>query len=172
MWYTFPMSSDSITCFQATNISILPCWSNIFTLPLVWGQGITTGLFNGFIYLIVYPLRFHHRCEYRTHPEAPSCALWVPVITVLATPSHGFAIVGSANVPTVCHYSFPAQLVGTPRLDSTTYYAKPYPYEAHGCTIFTRGRSINRSLDLGMITNHMLLALHWTKPWTIGIAPK
>jgi hypothetical protein len=25
----------------------------------------------------MYPLRFHCQCEHLTHPEAPSCALWV-----------------------------------------------------------------------------------------------
>jgi hypothetical protein len=30
--------------------------------------------------------------------------------------------------PRVCHRSFPTQPVCTPRLDSITYYARPYPY--------------------------------------------
>ena len=91
-------------------------------------QEITTRLFNGFPYLVTYPLRFHRRREHRTHPEAPSCALWVPAITGLPTPSHGSAIAASPNIPAICHRSFPAQPVGTPRLDSTTYYVRSYPY--------------------------------------------
>jgi hypothetical protein len=91
-------------------------------------QEITTRLFNGFIQLVTYPLRIHRQREHRTHPETPSCALWVPAIAALPTPSHCSAIAASLNIPTVCHLSFPAQPVGTPRLDSTTYYARPYPY--------------------------------------------
>jgi hypothetical protein len=91
-------------------------------------QEITTILFNGFPYLVTYPLRFHRRREHRTHPEAPSCALSVPAIAAFPTPSHGSAIAASPNIPAVCHLSFPAQPVGTPRLDSTTYYVRPYPY--------------------------------------------
>jgi hypothetical protein len=91
-------------------------------------QEITTRLFNGFIYLAMYPPRFHHQREHHTHPEAPSCALWVPAIVALPTPSHGSAIVASPNILAVCHRSFPAQPVGTPRVDSTRYYVRPYPY--------------------------------------------
>jgi hypothetical protein len=91
-------------------------------------QEITTRLFNGFIWLVTYPLRFHRQHEHRTHPEAPSCDLWVPAVTALPKPSHGSAITASPNIPAGRHLSFPAQPVGTPRLDSTTYYARPYPY--------------------------------------------
>jgi hypothetical protein len=38
------------------------------------------------------------------------------------------------------------------------------PILAHGCTVFMGGRSMNRSLDLGMITSHRLPASHQTKP--------
>jgi hypothetical protein len=36
---------------------------------------------------------------------------------------------------------------------------------------FSHRSSMNRSLDLGMITNPWLPASHWTKLWTIGITP-
>jgi hypothetical protein len=55
--------------------------------------------------------------------------LWFPAIAALPTPSHDYTIVASPNIPAVCHLSFSAQPVGTPRLDSTTYYARPYPYK-------------------------------------------
>jgi hypothetical protein len=48
-----------------------------------------------------YPLKFHCQCEHSTHPEASSYALWVPAIAVVTTPSHGSAIPGSLNIPTV-----------------------------------------------------------------------
>jgi hypothetical protein len=35
---------------------------------------------------------------------------------------------------------------------------------SHGCTVFIGGCSIIKCLDLGMITNHRLLASHQTKP--------
>jgi hypothetical protein len=37
----------------------------------------------------------------RTHPEAPSCAIWVPAIAAIPTPSHYLAIVASPNIPVV-----------------------------------------------------------------------
>jgi hypothetical protein len=46
-------------------------------------------------------------------------------------------------------HAFPTRRI--PRLVSTTYYAKSYPYKAHGCTIFMGARAMNQSLDLGMI---------------------
>jgi hypothetical protein len=67
-----PMSSDFITHRRLENLHFAK-----YTLSLVYGQEITTRLFNGFISLVTYPLRFHRRCEHRTHPEAPSCALWI-----------------------------------------------------------------------------------------------
>jgi hypothetical protein len=133
-----------------------------YTLPLVYGQEITTRLFNGFIELVAYQLRFHRRCELCTDPGAPSCALWVPAITDLPTPSHDSAITASLNNPEVCYRSFPAQLVGMPRLASTTYYAISYPYRLMVVLFFMRVRSMNRSLDLGMITNHRLTTPHRT----------
>jgi hypothetical protein len=80
---------------------------------------ITTRLFNGLIYLVTYPLRFHHQCEHHTHPKAPSCAIWVPVIKVVPTPSHGPAIAASPNILAV----LPSQL---PR--ATGWYAKTKLY--------------------------------------------
>jgi hypothetical protein len=38
------------------------------------------------------------------------------------------------------------------------------PIEAHGCTVFMCGCSMNQPLDLGMITNHRLPRSHQTKP--------
>jgi hypothetical protein len=144
MWGSMPlmtMSTAVIIVLQSaeavhvTHESWLSSDSRILIVPmstLTQFQGvcqeITTRLFNGFIYLVTYPLRFHRPREHRTHPEAPSCALWVPAITALPTPSHCSTIVASLNIPAVCHRSFPAQLVGMPRLDSTMYYARPYPY--------------------------------------------
>jgi hypothetical protein len=66
------MSSDFITRRRLENLHFAK-----YTLPLVYGQEITTRLFNGFIYLVTYPLRFHRQREHRTRPEATSCALWV-----------------------------------------------------------------------------------------------
>jgi hypothetical protein len=117
------MSSDFVTRRRLENLHFPK-----YTLPLVYGQEITTRLFNGFIYLVTYPLRFHRRCEHHTHPEALSCTLCVPAIAALPTLSHGSAIVAPPSIPAVCHRSFPAQPVGMPRLASTTYYAMPYPY--------------------------------------------
>jgi hypothetical protein len=126
----------------------------------VYGQEITTRLFNDFIQLVTYPLRFHRQRENRTHLEAPSCALWVPAIAALPTPSHGSAIAALPNIPAVCHRSFPAMPVGTPRLDSTIYYVRLYPYRLMVVLFSMGGRSMNRSLDLGMITSHRLPASH------------
>jgi hypothetical protein len=128
----------------------------------VCARKIATRLFNGHIYLVTYPLRFHHQCEHHTHLEASSCALWVPAIAAVPTPSHGSAIVASPNIPAV----LPSQLPRT-----TDWYAKTklhhilcqdVPKYAHGCTVFMGGPSMNRSLDLGMITNHRLAASHRT----------
>jgi hypothetical protein len=60
-------------------------------------------------------------------PRSPLLCLMGPAIAASPTPSHGSAITTSLNIQVVCHHSFPAQPVGTPRLDSTTYYARPYP---------------------------------------------
>jgi hypothetical protein len=57
--------------------------------------------------------------EHCTNPEAPSCALWVPAITVVTTLSHGSAIIASPSIPAV----LPSQLPRT-----TGWYAKPRFY--------------------------------------------
>jgi hypothetical protein len=75
-------------------------------------------------------------------PRSPLLCLMGSAIAASPTPSHNSAIVASPNIPAVCHRSFPAQLVGT---------------------VFMGGRSMNRSLDLGMMTNHRLPASHRTK---------
>jgi hypothetical protein len=120
-------------------------------------------MFNSFIYLVTYPLRFHRQCEHRTHPEAPSCALWASAITAVPTLSHGSTIIASPNIPAV----LPSQLPRT-----TDWYAKTrlyhilcqvVPIYAHDCTIFMGGHTMNRSLDFGMITNHRLPTSHQTK---------
>jgi hypothetical protein len=49
----------------------------------------------------MYPLRFHCQRELHTHPEASSCALWVPAIAALPTPSHGSASTASLSWCTV-----------------------------------------------------------------------
>jgi hypothetical protein len=82
-------------------------------------QAITTRLFNDFIYLVTYPLRFYRQCEHRTHPEAPSCALWVPTISAVLRLSHRSAIAASLNIPAV----LPSQLLCT-----TSWYAKTRLY--------------------------------------------
>jgi hypothetical protein len=81
---------------------------------------------------------FHLACNVPTevsppvwasHPSrSPLLCLMGSAIAASPTPSHGSAITASPNIPAVCYHSFPAQPVGTPRLDSTTYYARPYPY--------------------------------------------
>jgi hypothetical protein len=88
----------------------------------------------------------------------------------------------SHTIPQFCHHSFTEHPSGLPsQLPRTAgWYAKTRLYHilclaipiwAHGCTIFIDGRSMNRSLDLGMITNHRPPASHRTKPWTVGITP-
>jgi hypothetical protein len=59
----------------------------------------------------------------------------IPVLCLLGSSHHSythttpqFTIIASPNIPAVLPSQLRAQLVGTPRLDSTTYYAKPYPY--------------------------------------------
>jgi hypothetical protein len=108
--------------------------------------------------------RFHRQCEHRIHPEAPSCALWVPAVIAVPTPPHGSAIAASTNIPAV----LPSQLLRT-----ASWYAKTRLYHilcqaipilAHGCTIFMGGHSMNRSLDLDMTTISRLPASHQTKP--------
>jgi hypothetical protein len=50
------------------------------------------------------------------------------LLAISALGDHEFLLDPLEPIPVVCHLSFPAQLVGTPRLDSTIYYARPYPY--------------------------------------------
>jgi hypothetical protein len=111
----------------------------------------------------MYPLMFHHQCQQRTDPEAPSCALWVPAVTTIPTLSHGSAIVASPNILT----ALPSQLPHT-----TNWYAKTRLYHIlcqavptyiHGCTISMGGCTVNWFLDLAMITNHRLPASCQTK---------
>jgi hypothetical protein len=158
------MSSDFITCFQATNIFIFAMWvKHIHT---------TFGVRPGDHYKTFQ--WFYLACNIPTEISPPVWASHPPrshLLCLMGSSHRSFtrtiprlAIAASPNIPTVCHRNFPAEPVGTPRLDSTTYYAKPYLYKAHGCTIFMGVRSINRSLDLGMITNHRLPASHQTKP--------
>jgi hypothetical protein len=144
MWGSMPLMTVSTTVItvlhsaevvHVTHESWLSSDSWILVVPmstLTHFQGvcqkITTRLFNGFLQLVTYPLRFYRRCEHRTHPEAPSCALWVSAIAALPTSSHGSAIAASPNISAVWHLSFPAQPVGTPRLDSTIYYVRPCSY--------------------------------------------
>jgi hypothetical protein len=92
----------SAEAVHVTHESLLFSDSRILIVPtstLTHFQGvcqeITTRLFNGFIWLVTYPLRFHRQREHRTHPEAPSCALWVLAIAALPTPSQCFAISAS-----------------------------------------------------------------------------
>jgi hypothetical protein len=61
-------------------------------------------------------------------PKSPLLCLMGSAVATLPTPSHGSAIIVSPNIPAVCHHSFPTQPVGTPRLASTTYYSRSYPY--------------------------------------------
>jgi hypothetical protein len=86
------------------------------------------------------------------------------------------------TIPWFRHRSFTDHPIGLPSQLSRTagWYTKTRLYHilcqailiyAHGCTVFMRGRSMNRSLDLGMITIHKLPASHRTKPWTIVITP-
>jgi hypothetical protein len=78
------------------------------------------------------------RCALENHNKAFQ---WIPLACNISievsltnhnkavpTLSHGSAITTSLNIPAVSYRSFPAQPVGTPRLESTIYYVKPYPY--------------------------------------------
>jgi hypothetical protein len=60
----------------------------------------------------------------------------------------------SRRIPRVSTQSVPP--VGTPRLDSTIYYIRSYPYRLYGCTVLIGGHFMNQSLYLGMMTNHRL----------------
>jgi hypothetical protein len=50
------------------------------------------------------------------------------LLAISALGDHEFLLDPLEPILAVCHLSFPAQPVGTARLDSTTYYARPYPY--------------------------------------------
>jgi hypothetical protein len=106
---------------------------------------------------------FHCQCEHRNHPEAPSYALWVPAIATVPTPSLGSAITALLNILAVP----PSQLARTAGWYTKTrlYHILCWvvPIYTHDCTIFMCGHSMNQFLDLGMITNHRLLASHQTK---------
>jgi hypothetical protein len=51
------------------------------------------------------------------------------------------------------YLSFSTHSIGMPRLASAKYYDKLHPYLANGCTILMDDRSMNWSIDLGMMTN-------------------
>jgi hypothetical protein len=166
MLYTLPMISDFVTRRWLENLH-----STIYTIPMVYGQEITTWLFNGSIYLVTYPMRFHRQCEHHTHPEALSCALWVQLSQLhphyptvqssqLHRTSQRFAIAASPHSQLVCQdYPLPHTASGHTHICS------------HSCSVFMDDRSINQSLDLCMITSHMLPTSHRIKPWTIGVTP-
>jgi hypothetical protein len=61
-------------------------------------------------------------------PRSPLLCHMGSAIAASPTPSHSSAIAASLNILAVCHLSFSAQPVGTPRLDSTAYYARSYAY--------------------------------------------
>jgi hypothetical protein len=52
----------------------------------------------------------------------------VTILLLLHNPPRSWTGTVGPPYPAVCHRSFPAQPVGTPRLDSTMYYPRPYPY--------------------------------------------
>jgi hypothetical protein len=95
----------------------------------------------------VHLLRFHRRCQSRPQ-RAPSCAVWFSS--------------ESTHLPT---HSQPDRSVESPLyllhrlVHQTSLYhilCQAVPMSAHGCTIFMGDHSTNRSLDLGMMTNHRL----------------
>jgi hypothetical protein len=91
----------------------------------------------------VHPLRFHQRCQFRS-PRSPSCVVWFSgQSTPLPTHSQPDGSVKSPLYP--LH-----RLV-----HQTSFYhvlCQVIPIKAHGCTVIIGGRSMNQSLDLGMMT--------------------
>jgi hypothetical protein len=141
--YTFPMSSDFIICRWLESLHYSKC-----TLPLVYGQEITTRLFNGLIQFVAHPLRFHQRCQSRTN-KGPT--LRRVVLKRVHSFTHSFQVGGSVESPLHPLH----QLVCQTSLYHILHQA--VPMYTHGCTVLMGGRSMNRSLDLGMMTNHRLL---------------
>jgi hypothetical protein len=70
---------------------------------------------------------FHLACNIATEVSPPVWASHPPKSSLLC-------LIGSSHrsfthtLPRFCHLNFPAQPVGMPRLDSTTYYTMSYPY--------------------------------------------
>jgi hypothetical protein len=104
---------------------------------------ITTRLFNGFPLFAVYPLRFHRRCQSRS-PRTPSCAVWFSGEST-PSPTHSQPD-RSQEIPLNPH----RRLVHQTRFYHILHQA--VPIYVHGCTIFMGGHSMNRSLDLGMMS--------------------
>jgi hypothetical protein len=90
-----------------------------------------------------YPLRFNRRCQSRS-PRAPSCVMWFSGEST-PLPTHSQPD-GSHESPHNPHN----RLVRQTRFCHILHQA--VPIYAHGCTIFMGGRSMNRSIDLGMMS--------------------
>jgi hypothetical protein len=104
---------------------------------------ITTRLFNSSPYFAAYLLRFHRRCQSRSL-RVPSCTmLFSGQSTPLPTHSQPD---GSQECPLNPHH----RLVRQTRLYHILHQV--VPIQAHGCTIFMGGHSMNRSLYLGMMS--------------------
>jgi hypothetical protein len=120
---------------------------------------ITTRLFNGFPLFAVYPLRFHRRYQSRS-PRTPSCAMWFSGEST-PLPTHS-QLDRSQEIPLNPH----RRLVRQTRFYHILHQV--VPIYVHGCTIFMGGRSMNWSLDLGMMSTTGF----WSppdKPRTVGI---
>jgi hypothetical protein len=122
------MSSDFITCFQATNISIFAMQvKHIHTFFGVRPEDHYKA-FHWFLLAYNVPTKVSLPVWASHPPRSPLLCLMGSAVTASSTPSHGSAIAASPNIPVVWHRSFPAQLIGTPRLVSTAYYVRSYPY--------------------------------------------
>jgi hypothetical protein len=116
---------------------------------------------------------FYLACNIPTDVSPPVWASYPPrspLLCLMGSSHHSC----THTTPRFNHRSFTDISVVLPsQLPCTTgWYAKTRLYHklcqavpilAHGCTIFIGGRSMNRFLDLGMITNHKLPASHRTK---------
>jgi hypothetical protein len=117
------MSNDFVTHRRLENIH-----SAMYILPMVYNRDhyITFQWFR----LACNELTEISPSVWASHPSRrPLLCLMGWAIVASSTLSHGSAIAASPNISAVCHSSFLAQPVGTPRLASTTYYARSYPYK-------------------------------------------
>jgi hypothetical protein len=97
----------------------------------------------------MYPLRFHQRCWLQPNHQGP------PLVPYGCYPSQIHPHISIQTYPKSYN-----SIRTTGWYTKTSLYhilSQAVPIYAHGCTVFMGGRSMNRSLDLGMITIQRLL---------------